>query len=116
MSEPTSNSIFIPQTEGCLQAPMAQEGQCTYILCYDYNDVLHPCQFGNDYREQSMLNFFKEGIPEDQQEQIQNQQLDNITKQHNSHSTAYSNNQELKWNYDFLSMRSIYEHQRFIPS
>ena len=128
MRGPTLNNICIPHAEGSLQFPMVQEGQCTDVLCchsleiisslWSENDVLCSRKFDKEYCGESMLNFFKpeEEITEGQQKWITNQKLDKITKWHNSRNKAYSNDQELKWKCNFLSMRSICKHQKFITS
>ena len=70
MSGLTSINIFILQAEGFLKVPTVQDGQCTDVLFYYYNDVLCSSKFGNEYCKQPMLNFFEpeEEIPGDQQE------------------------------------------------
>ena len=123
MKGPTLDNIFIPQTEGYLKVTMVQEGQYTDVHCYYFpeftstllydNDVLCSNKFSKEYCGQLMLNFFE---PQYQQEQIKNQKLDKITKSHDSHKKAYSNNQVLKQKSDFLSMRSIYKHQKSVSS
>ena len=92
MKRATSNSIIIPEAEGYLQVPTIQEGKCMDVRCYyspeftstllSENYVLCLSKFAKEYSGQSMLKFFEpeEELPEDQQEQIKNQKLDEVTK------------------------------------
>ena len=92
MEGATSNNIIIPQAERYLQVPTIQERKCIDVRCYysleftstllSDNDVRFSSRFSKEYSEQLMLKFFNsdEELPEDQQEQIWNQKLDEVTR------------------------------------
>ena len=94
MKGATSDNIIIPQAEGYLQVPTIKEGKCMDVGCYyspefistvlSDNDVLCSSKFSKEYNGKLMLKFFEpeEKWPEDQQEQIKNQKLDDVTKQY----------------------------------
>ena len=94
MKGATSNKIIIPQAEGYLQVPTIQEGKCIDVRYYyspeftstllSYNDFLCSSRFSKECSGQLMLNFFdpEKKLPEDQQEQIWNQKLDDVTKKY----------------------------------
>ena len=95
MKGATSNNVIIPQAEGYLHVPTIQEGKCIDVQCcyspeftstfLSDHDVVCSSKFGKEYCRQLMLKFFKleEELREDQQEQIKNHKLDEVTKQYN---------------------------------